>query len=464
MIKPLIILVNTFFIYLFSIIFGDGAVTVIGNIPKSATAGTDFVAEITVNKGSVGGFAKLQLDVPQGVTVKELESKGGNFSFAGTTGKIIWTSVPSDADFTVKFVLTADATVSGSKNITSKFSYVANNAKESIEMIPATVDFGGSGNTVAANTTTSNDKVSNNTVTTPEPVKTTDPVTTSQTTTDNQTGVKTTVDTYTYNPGESSSAVMCSRTITKGINDKEYNVLVKIKKPGVKGFAKYQELVPEGYIIKGGNTSGSSFSVSDGKAKFVWVSLPPEDEINISYIVELGSNANPSAGLNGEFSYLENDQTKKKKLPVDFINDNGAVVTSKTFSGNQATNNSSNNSVSNNNSSNSNNSSASNNNSGSSSSNSAGIAYRVQIGAFTNAIASSVLARKFNVSENIKSEMAEGFSKFMIGSYGTYSDARSNREKMKNKGCRSAFVVAYNGPKRITVQEALMITNQKWIQ
>lgn len=60
--------------------------------------------------------------------------------------------------------------------------------------------------------------------------------------------------------------------------------------------------------------------------------------------------------------------------------------------------------------------------------------------------------------------MAEGFSKFMIGNYGTYSVARNNREKMKDKGCRSAFVVAYNGPKRITVQEALMITNQKWVQ
>ncbi len=89
MIKPLLILVNTFFVYLFSIIFGDGSVTVVGNIPQSAKAGTEFVAEIKVTKGAIGGFAKLQIDVPQGVTIKELESKGGNFSFAGTSGKII---------------------------------------------------------------------------------------------------------------------------------------------------------------------------------------------------------------------------------------------------------------------------------------------------------------------------------------------------------------------------------------
>jgi cell division protein FtsN len=92
------------------------------------------------------------------------------------------------------------------------------------------------------------------------------------------------------------------------------------------------------------------------------------------------------------------------------------------------------------------------------------VAYHVQIGAFTNAIASDVLAKKFNINDKIKSEMAEGFSKFMIGNFGEYKEARTNRETMKEKGCRSAFVVAYNGAKRITVQEALMITNQKWFK
>lgn len=427
MIKPLIILVNTFFIYLFSIIFGDGSVTVVGNFPKSATAGTEFVAEIKVTKGSVGGFAKLQLDVPQGVTVKELESKGGNFSFAGTTAKIIWTATPSEADFIIKMVLTADASVTGSKNFASKFSFVNNNAKESVEMSPVTVDFGGSTSVVV--NTPPVEAVNTTPVTATEPVKTPDPVVT----TNNTTGITTTAETFTYNPGENASSVSCSRVITKGVNDREYNVLVKIKKPGVKGFAKYQELIPEGYIIKGGNTSGSSFSVSDGKAKFVWVSLPPEDEMNVSYVIELGQNALPNAGLNGEFSYLENDQTKKKKLPIQFITDNQSIVT------NIRTVKDPSNSDSNGGNSNLNSDAGNGNNTSSSN---GSVAYRVQIGAFTNAIASSVLTRKFNVTENIKSEMAEGFSKFMIGNYDTYKTARDNREKMKNKGCRTAFVVA----------------------
>ena len=92
------------------------------------------------------------------------------------------------------------------------------------------------------------------------------------------------------------------------------------------------------------------------------------------------------------------------------------------------------------------------------------IVYNVQIGAFRNAIQSSVLSKKFNITETIKSEMNEGYSKFMVGVFSEYKQARSHREDIKQKGCNSAFVVAYNGSKRITVQEALMITNQKWFK
>jgi hypothetical protein len=92
--------------------------------------------------------------------------------------------------------------------------------------------------------------------------------------------------------------------------------------------------------------------------------------------------------------------------------------------------------------------------------------YQVQVGAFTNAkVTSKKLKKKFKINESINSEMQAGFSKFMIGSHTEYKDARNQRETMqKVNGVKSAFVVAYNEGKRITVQEALMITNQKWFK
>ena len=441
MIKPFIIFFNTVSVFLFSFFFGDTPVTLSGNFPKNVKIATEFTAEIKVSKGTIGGFAKLQLEVPAGVTVKELDSKNGNFSFAGNIAKIIWTSVPGDPEFTVKFTMIADASAAGAKTIPAKFSYVNNNNKEVIEMTPAEITIG---DALAETPVASTQPVSSETT----PVST---ISSSSLGSDNN--------------AEPNSNIFCARTITNGTSANEFNVEVKIKKGSVKGFAKFQENVPAGFTAKGGKTNGSSFSVSDGKLKFVWVSLPVEEELIVSYVLEKSSAAAADAKLeNGEFSYLENDQSKKIKLAVDAIGSQPtSVVATETPVQTQTTSTeavsttqvtttepvktepvtTTKETVSR---------------------KEGNVNYNVQIGAFKNAIESDVLSKKFKISETIKSEMSEGFSKFMVGNFGEYKQARSHRENIKQKGCNSAFVVAYNGAKRITVQEALMITSQKWFK
>lgn len=449
MIKPLIIIFNTVSIFLFSFFFGDSPVSISGSFPKNIKIATEVIAEIKINKNNIGGFAKLQLEVPQGVTVKELESKTGNFTFANNVAKIIWTAMPSDPEFTVKFTLSADATASGAKTITAKFSYVNNNVKEVVEMTPSEIIIGDGTSEPIANTTqttnsTSAEVVTSNALATSSPVVIND----------------------------NNFGVLCSRVITSGASANTHDVEIKIKKGSIKGFAKYQEALPDGFSAKAGKTNGSSFSIADGKIKFVWVSLPTDEELVISYTLEKNDLSKSDSKLdNGEFSYLENDQSKKVKMSIDAIDNKQSsdvakaeIVTQTPTVASEPTEkpvvavepsksdepvkvepvkldtkteapkgNSK-------------------------------IAYNVQIGAFKNAIQPEVLAKKFSISENIKSEMAEGFSKFMVGNFNEYKDAHSHREIIKEKGCRSAFVVAYNGAKRITVQEALMITNQKWFK
>jgi len=466
MIKPLIILFNTVSVFLFSFFFGDTPVTISGNFPKSANVATEFTAEIKINKGSVGGFAKLQLEVPQGFTVKEMDSKTGNFSFATNIAKIIWTAMPNEPEFTVKFTVVADASAAGAKTITSKFSFVSNNNKEVVEMTPAEIMIGdGSAATPVATSSTP----PSTTASTPPPAETT-PVSTPATQSFD-------------NPTEPNSNIICARNITNGATANEYNVEVKIKKGGIKGFAKYQEVLPAGFNAKGDKLNGSSFSVSDGKLKFVWVSLPNDEELMVSYILEKTPSASADAKLdNGEFSYLENDQSKKVKMPIDAIGTKSTSDVAKTETPVQtptiaaepttqtvvantepvktettttqpvksepvATT-----------------EPVKTETSATAAKKEGSVIYNVQIGAFQNAIQSNVLAKKFNISENIKSEMAQGFNKFMVGNFNEYKDARSHRENIKQKGCSGAFVVAYNGAKRITVQEALMITSQKWFK
>lgn len=458
MIKPLIILFNTVSVFLFSFFFGDTPVTVTGTFPKSAKIATEFVSEIKINKGNVGGFAKLQLEVPQGFTVKEVESKGGNFSFATNIAKIIWTSTPSDAEFTVKFAITADASAAGSKVITSKFSFVNNNNKEVVEMTPAEIMIG--------------DAPAETPVASSTPTETVTPVATTTTSETTPVTSTPTVAASFDNHAEPNSNIVCSRVITNGPSVSSHNVEVRIKKGDIKGFAKFQEVLPAGYTAKGDKTNGSSFSVSDGKLKFVWVSLPTDNELVVSYILEkTDANAADAKLDNGEFSYLENDQSKKVKLSTDVVSTKTTPdvvktetpVQTPTIAAEPMTQ-----------------TVTANTEPVKTETTSAepvktqtkevvakkegSVVYNVQIGAFRNAIQSDVLSKKFNITETIKSEMAEGYSKFMVGNFNEYKEARSHREQVKQKGCNSAFVVAYNGSKRITVQEALMITSQKWFK
>ena len=453
MIKPLFILFNTIAVFLFSFFFGDPPLTIEGHFPKMVKPNTEFTAEIVIKKVAVGGFAKLQVEVPQGFTVKELDSRNGNFSFTNNIAKIIWTAIPAEAEVTVKFTLVADPSAIGLKKVTSKFSYVNNNEKVMVEMTPAEIMVG------------DNEIVTNNKV---DSAKTL-PVVSSETKTETPVAAQITESvtpkTLVDNSIEQSPEIICNRLISKGVNQNQINISVKIKKGNIKGFAKYQEILPVGCTAKSSSTSGSSFSVSDGKAKFVWVSLPEDEEMVISFVLETSNLTPNDAKLEkGEFSYLENDQSKKTKLPVELIpvNPTIASVKTNTESINNTINATTSQSVVNN---------AvvetpktSNENNAVITKKEGNVLYLVQIGAFRAAIASEKLAKKFSISENIKSEMAEGYNKFMVGNFNEYKLARDHRETIKQKGCADAFVTAYNGPKRITVQEALMITNQKWFK
>lgn len=464
MIKYLFVAINSLALFFYSLM-SDGTVSVKGNFPSNIKPGTEVTAELIVNKGSMGGFAKLQIEVPEGVTVKESDSKGATFSFTGGIGKWIWTGVPSEAEFTVKMVLVADATVSGSKMIAAKYSYVENNNKQIVEMPPVEVVFG-DGTTPVINTS--------------EP--TTQPVVVTNTV-DPGTTAKTSETTPTVVTGdEPNSLVSVIRTITKGTTANDWHVSLKIKKDGIKGFARYSDALPEGFTAKQDKVAGSSFSVADNKIKFVWVNVPTEPELEVSYI--LNGTYKENINLEGEFSYLESNQSKFFKLqteklpmleaPVAETKTTTPVVETKTETPVVAqpvvetktqtpvaetktetpivetkteTPANTQPSIETNNRT------------------SGDVSYCVQIGAYTNAgVTASKLGNMYGISENIRSEMASGMTKFMVGKFMEYRLARNHRETIKGKGVNGAFVTAYNGPVRITVQEALMISSQKWVR
>ncbi len=150
-------------------------VTISTNMPSSLAAGSNTDVEVKINKGSIANFAKYQMDVPVGVNVTEVDSKSGNFTFENNRAKIVWVSVPTDAEFTLKFKVSVTSSAPAEGAVIQKFYFLENGAKKEVEAEAMNVAFGGSANPKNLSGTTTQTKS--------EPVKT-QPVTTTPTKTE----------------------------------------------------------------------------------------------------------------------------------------------------------------------------------------------------------------------------------------------------------------------------------------
>ena len=77
--------------------------------PATMQAGTEVKVTVTIDKGSLNGFAKLQIDLPEGLSATAIETKGASFTFADGKAKFIWMALPNQPQFKVSYTLGAAA-------------------------------------------------------------------------------------------------------------------------------------------------------------------------------------------------------------------------------------------------------------------------------------------------------------------------------------------------------------------
>ncbi|GIV28589.1 MAG: hypothetical protein KatS3mg027_2403 [Bacteroidia bacterium] len=421
----------------------DNGVTAQLIIPETIKPGETVVAEVIINKGNTGGFAKLQIDVGQGLSIAEEDSKGATFSFSGNTAKWIWTALPMQSEFKVKFKVTANVGSSGSSTISGKFSYILNNAKQVVEIPTKNIQIGDKPaeaisqvspaqptNTETTSITTASTEVNNtNTVSVNSSTNVQVSVNT-ETTTNEATTVTSSTE---------STPIQISRTI-ESLSPNAWLVKISIQKGAIKGFARYNDVLPSGLKATVEDKDGSSFFVDGNTIKFVWSSLPEKSNLQISY--KLSGNITTPVTLNGDFSYTENNQVRTKNLQPDVIQPSTpvSVPSSTTESAPPQTDVAS----------------------GSVQAKQTVVWFSVQLGAFLKSnVSNSYFRNKYQI-QDVKKEEHESYKKFYSGNFQEYKQARDYREEVKIKGIQDAFVIAHKNQVRITVQEALMITNQKW--
>lgn len=444
MIKHLLFLFNLLFFLIASALL-PAEISIEDNLPAQVTTDSTYLVEITLNKGALFGFAKFQQDLPVGFDVEPVETAEASFTYSDEKIKFIWMALPETETIKLSYKLTPRAGAPANGIVEGKFSYIEENERKSFDMPNKTI-----------------------TVVSPAPAE------------------------------EGPLPVMASvtRNITT-VGEYQYKVDLAITKQGIEGFAKVEEFLPEGAEASVSENNLAVFSQVDEKVKFVWMSIPQEGLINVSYTVTADRDIhNDLIAMEGTFSYLEGSDTKQvevqstgqplagqPEMPVDEIKeaapedelpmeeempvavvDEGSmepeIVADITETGEPPmpeakTSEMSGNAVAGNDSPVTDIPAPE-----------TGVVYKVQILAGHKNVNEQFVRKKYSFNEDYIIDNHEGWIKYITGSFDVYRSARDKREALVAAGHNfpGPFVTAYNEGTRITVQEALMITNQQWFQ
>jgi len=468
MIKYLFYIFN-FIGFLILSLFQD-PVSVSIQAPEEATVGTSIIVQVTINKGNISSFARYQQNLPIGYTAEAVNHPNGDFTFKDQRIIVGWLSLPRDSQITFSYKINIDPTAEGPLFLSGIFSYIENNERKNIESPTVSVIIRPVGYVAQNNQQTTNPDTTQN-----------------------------------READFKLENVFCYRQIEKNNNEFVVNLLVNTANLPRDKFAKIQELIPAGYTATAIETNEGIFSFKDNTVKFLWMSLPSQKQFIVSYKLIPNTDTGTMPDLSGSLSYIENDATKIKSIQnKDFLNSPlMASVNEQKQQKNQNQINISNNNETtqiNNNKNNqqnlanktaetnknnktdkqilANNTTSSQNNSNKQSKQNkttqqnqqvnfpeTGIKFRVQIAAGHKPVNPQYYFKNFNINEPVQVEQHEGWHKYTVGSFGLYKEARDKRVQIwQNTPIHDAFVSAYNNGTRITVQEALMIANQKWIQ
>ncbi|MFN8208122.1 MAG: hypothetical protein U0T82_12035 [Bacteroidales bacterium] len=483
MFRGIIPLFYSLFTIILGVIFLDGEVTVKVNAPAQVDAGTVFRVEMILTKSQLTGFSRFAQDIPAGLTASSLSSANADFTFEENRVRLIWLKLPDSDTVLVSYSVRVDERLKGTFTLGGRFSYIEENQRKSVEVPPRQITI--------------------------IPSPTVDP--------------RLIVDVKDFREktipnlaGSSNARVACIRqkpdlTYAQG----GIVVTLLVNKEKLEKFAKIEENVPPGYSAIAVEKKDAIFTFRDQTVKFLWMTLPPESWFTVSYkLVPTAGNQVEELQLNGVFSYIDGKKTNSMEIieqdvSFDALNQAGVekllASLGKFQSADTSRNGTSNltdigNPVKNGKTpdTGTQNVKALDNNLNTHLANSGknvnqgkyspdqirkeqernersvmayslepenGIYYRVQVAAGHQPVNIKKYFRKNNFHEQVRTEKHEGWYKYSIGSWNQYREARDFRVQLWNTTTsRDAFVAAYNNGKRITVQEALMVSNQKWYQ
>ncbi len=457
--RLLISLVNILILLLFGI-SQPSDVTLNMNAPAQVVAGDEFEVTVTLSKGDLESFSRFQADLPAGLTAESDLSANADFAFSDKRLRMIWLRLPDQQQFTFSYKIKVDERLKGTFSLGGQFSYILNNERETASISPQSINILQSPD-IDPNLVVDINDFEEKVIQRISPIS------------------------------EDVDNIACIRQ-KPFLNDSktEYVVNILVSKQDKKKFAKIEEKIPPGFNAVALETNDAIFTFKNQTVKFLWMNLPINSDFNVSYrLIPKEGVQQKSPNISGTFSFMVNDKTLSVDISqtdrsVENLNDqevNDLIAEQKNKPANVSEN-----------------QMAENVNpvveqpvekpkevvtkpkntktevkkpvSKRKSNDLAyilepetGIYYRVQVAAGHKKIDIKKYFKKFHLDMDVRKENHEGWVKYSVGSFQVYKDARDYRVHIWNTTViDDAFVSAYNSGNRITVQEALMIADQKW--
>ena len=418
---------------------GD-AVSVVQLVDRKVKAGEEFEVVVTVRKGDLESFARYEVDLPRGLTAVRGASANSAYSFDGQRVRFVWLRLPGEEKVEVRYAVRVDERMMGRFKLGGSFDYISSNSRQRAEVNVETI------------TVEPSPQVS--------PSKRLD------------------IEEYQRSvPAQRpldmrELSVRCIRETPRILAPGPDRVVrLLVNRGEVESFAKIEERVPSGYGVESMEKRGAQFSFERGVVSFMWSQLPPDKSFVVSYrLVPNDGQEHGVPKIEGSFSFIldgvtrviavserdaqmENMSVKELEQLVSSTPlrvPSGAVQRGEAVRG------------------------------GTLVAEGAGVGgeeipvryapivaegvyYRVLLAAGHRPIDIERYFRKRSLRADVRTERHEGWYKYSVGSFREYKEARDYRTQVwSTTPIRDAFVAAYNNGRRITVQEALMITSQKW--
>ncbi len=445
------------------------------DVPNEVRAGEEFIVTLHIYKGDIESFSRYTQSLPYGLSAQRLNTANADFSFDEQRVRIIWLKLPPEDSLTVTYKVTVDPRLTGAFELAGDFAFVNENQRNILLAEPGHMI-----NIIPDPSVAENDRID-----------------------------IADFQVIALSEDENSFRTMeVVRNEPVKISAFEYSVELNVKKGDLSKFAKIEEYIPQGFRAVEGESQNGIFSFNQGVVKILWMNLPEEPQFTVSYrIVPDPGKSVDNFNASGTFSYITGNETKSIEIenegevspevadadpevtPEDLaqleepevvepaqettVQDPGSIVdetetdepdpqefdiegnetpeaipqekkpvepeevktevtTTKTREAYMLDP-------------------------------ETGVYYRVQLAAGHRQIKIDRYFKRYNIQDEVKMEFHEGWRKYTTGSFDLYKNARDYRNRIwETTTINGAFVTSYNDGNRITVQEALMLTDQEW--